>query len=405
MKDIKLISIEKNQNQVIYKYELSKKMRQYINGNELNIEYDEDITTVPESILVVPFLCNMLPIIWVIDASIEVKEIDKSFYESINESKKGYEKMYPNISFKGEIHVKDIVLNKYDDSKKSVCFFTGGVDATNTLITHIEERPITITLWGADIKINNEKGWKNVKKHIIENTPGIENRFIKSTFRDIMNEKNLNELINKFVSENWWHGFQHGIGLIGHVAPFCYLHKITKVYIASTFTKEDIGVTCASDPTIDNFVRFGSTRIYHDGYEFTRQEKIKNICNYNKQHENKFKLRVCYMTDEGNNCNECEKCIRTIMAIKANGDNPKEYGFSPDYDKIKFILKNKCYFDNIIYPLWKDILNEFNTSKEKFKKDNEINWIFDIDLNSINKKYKRIDKRVIRVLKRKFGKK
>lgn len=402
MSDIKLISIEENNNSVIYKYELSNKLNKYINSNELSIEYDENIEKVPNSILVVPFLCNMLPIIWVTDASIEVNEIDKNFYESIDEFKKGYEKMYPNILFKGKLYVKDIILNEYEDSGKSICFFTGGVDATSTLITHIEENPITVTLWGADIKTNNEKGWEKVKKHIIDNTPNIENRFIKSTFRDIMNEKNLNTVIKKYVSENWWHGFQHGIGLIGHAAPLCYIDKIIKVYFASTNTKENINATCASDPKIDNFVRFGSTRVFHDGYEFSRQDKVNNICNYNKENNKKFKLRVCYETDTGNNCSECPKCIRTIMEIKVNGDNPVDYGFSPDYKKIKHIVEKKMYFDNVEYKYWRKILKEANKNKEKIKNDDDINWIFNIDLDDINKRFMRIDRRIIRVLKRKF---
>ncbi len=402
---IKLKKIIKIKNEVKYQYEISDNIKKYFYPSDFTIKYGENIEEVPNSILAIPFTCNILPIIWITNSTLEIPELDRDFFNSIEEFKKGYINMYPSITFKGNIKVENIIKNEYEDSKQCLCFFSGGVDATSTLITHIKEKPITLTLWGADIKTSNENGWDKVKEFIIENTPNIENKFIKSEFRTIINEVNLNKKIEKYVSENWWHGFQHGIGLIGHAAPLCYIHKITKVYIPSTFTKDDVGVTCASDPTIDNYVRFGSTKVYHDGYEFSRQDKIQRICDYNQKTNNKLKLRVCYMTDKGNNCNECEKCIRTIMAIKANGENPADYGFSPDYKKIKYILENKCYFNNIILPLWNNILEQFNKNKNRLKDDEDVQWFFNIDFNKINKRYLRFYKRVNRFIKRKIGRK
>ena len=397
---IKLQKTLKNKNKIKYKYEMSENIKKYFYPVDFEIEYDENIEQVPDSILAVPFVCNVLPIIWITNSVLEIPELDQSFYESIDDFKRGYINMYPTIKFKGKIKVDNIVENYYQDNGESLCFFSGGVDATSTLITHIKEKPLTVTLWGADIKTNNEAGWNRVKEFILQNTPNIQNKFIKSEFRTIINEKTLNKEIEKYVTENWWHGFQHGIGLIGHVAPICYIHKITKVYIPSTFTKNDVGVTCASDPSIDNYVRFSSTRVYHDGYDFSRQDKINRICAYNNKAKSKFKLRVCYITDKGDNCNECEKCIRTIIAIKANGEDPKNYGFSPDYNKIKYILENKCYFNNTIMPLWNDILKQFNKNKDILKEDKEIQWFFNINFEKINKRYLRLDKRIIRTIKR-----
>lgn len=396
---VKLTKIQKKNNEVKYLYDLSDKLKKYIKGNVMTIEYDYKIEDIPDSILIVPFLCNILPISWILDAIILIDEIDKSFYESIKEFKRGYIEMYPEINFLGELKADKIVKNSYEDGEKSLCFFSGGVDAMSTLINHINENISTLTLWGADIKTSNETGWSNVKKFILDNTPGVKNRFVKSNFRDIINETELNKIIRQYVEENWWHGFQHGIALIGHAAPICYSDKIINVYIASSYS-EGVKATCASDPTIDNFVRFGSTKIHHDGYNFTRQEKVDMICKYNSENSEKLKLRVCWKTDEGNNCSECEKCIRTIMAIKANGENPKDYGFNPNYKKIKLIMENKIYFDNSIFPLWKEICDKFQKEKDYIKNDNDVNWFFNFDLNKANKKYKRIDIRAKRVIKR-----
>lgn len=404
MEKIVLNCIEKKKNKIIYHYQITEKLKEFINiDNQFYIEYEEEIIEkLPDSILNIPFLCNFLPIAWITDAKIEIDEIDETFYNSIPEFKKGYIEMYPQINFKGEVQYKNKVKNIYETGEKVGTFFSGGVDASSTLVTHLKENPITITLWGADIKTDNIDGWNTTKKFIQDNTPHITNRFIKSTFREILIHDKLNKLILKYVNENWWHGFQHGLGLIGNAAPLAYIYKMGKVYIPSTFTEKDKGVTCASDPTIDNHVRFASCRIIHDGYEYTRQQKIKNICNFNEKSNYKIKLRVCYMSDTGKNCNECEKCIRTIIGIIAEGGNPTEYGFNPDYQYIKDFLLHKCYFDKVIYPLWNDILQELKENKSNIKNIEKINWIYkEFDMDKINKSYRRLDKRIIRYIKRK----
>ena len=70
-------------------------------GEFFSVEYNEEIECVPESILVIPLLCNILPIIWVNNATVYLNEIDKTFYKSIDEIKKGYKDMLPYIHFKG----------------------------------------------------------------------------------------------------------------------------------------------------------------------------------------------------------------------------------------------------------------------------------------------------------------
>ena len=134
--------------------------------------------------------------------------------------------------------------------------------------------------------------------------------------------------------------------------------------------------------------------------EYTRQEKVDRICKYNDTQKDKLKLRVCYSIDNGSNCCECEKCIRTIMAIKANGSDPKEYGFQPDYQKIKYIMENEIYYSKTVLRFWEDIYNKFYQQKEKFEKDNDINWFLNLNFDEENKRYKSLDRRIKRVIKR-----
>ena len=251
------IIVEKNR--VEYKYTANGLVKEYLNlDKKFFIEYSIDISDVPRSILVITFLCNMLPISWICDAEINVNEVDKDFFDSIKEFEQGYINMYPKINFKGTLIANNIVDNSYIPSHQTASFFSGGVDAFSTLISHAEEKPTLVTLWGSDVKLTDIKGWNIVRKHAIETAKefNTNNLFIKTSFRLFLKEGELGNLVYKKARDYWWHGFQHGIGLIGHIAPYAYINKLSKVYIASSFTEKDRGkVTCASDPTIDNFVR------------------------------------------------------------------------------------------------------------------------------------------------------
>lgn len=341
-----ITGIIKNKNKIEYKYETKGKWNEVLNLNEnmfLEFETDINIEDVPESVAVIPFICNILPISWVFDLTIKVDVIDEEFYNCIPKLKDGYANMYPKIPMLGTLETKSIEKNKRS-TNKSATLFSGGVDAFNTLFSHINEKPDLITIWGADIKLTDEDGWKNVEENNIEvaSKYGLEHFFIKTNSRTFINYIYLCRYISKIVDGEWWHEFQHGIGILGLVAPIAYVKNYNKLYIASSFTEKLKGkYTSASDPTIDNHLRFCGYRIIHDGYEYDRQDKIHNICKYmDNQNEKDINLRVCWISSGGKNCCECEKCYRTILGILVERKDPKNFGFNFTEDvRIKMMKK------------------------------------------------------------------
>lgn len=331
------IIIKKTGNLIQYDYKKNGKWNELLSTKEkLWIEYDENIEDVPNSIAIIPFLVNVLPIAWIYNLTISVDELDYTFYNQIESIKKGYEKMYPQISFKGNI----IVTNKTKvifSEKKSALLFSGGVDAMSSLINNIEMHPDLITIWGADVKLDDINGWEKISIHhkITAKDFGLKFHYIKSNFKNFISYSVLTKELQRYVSGEWWHEIQHGIGLIGLVAPLSYINKYKQVYIASSHTTEDIGnYTCASDPTIDNHLKYANCITIHDGFEFNRQDKIRNICNYVRNNRHPINLRVCWESDGGSNCSHCEKCYRTMLGIIAEKENPKNYGFQYN-DKIR----------------------------------------------------------------------
>ena len=387
MNKMEITEVIVNKNVIKIEYIVSGEWKKLFNTDkEFIIEYSKEIENVNKSIAVIPFMTNILPMVWVFDAELFVDELDKEFYDSISGFKNGYIDMYKNINFQGKVYVESIIKNRQERNNNTVTLFSGGVDAYHTLITHVEERPTLISMWGADIKTDNEKGWSVVEKHIkqVAQEYNLEYVIIKSTFREFINEYELSTYTKKMCNDNWWHGFQHGIGLLGHVASYAWQYNINKLYIASSFTIEDKGkVTCASDPTIDNYLKFANCQVIHDGYDCNRQAKINRICNYVKEKGSEVQLRVCWESEKGSNCCNCEKCYRTILGIIAEKQDPRKYGFN--YSDEQFIvmmkdMKNRIFVrNNFRYTYIQNAFRE-NYSRNDIGKD--LRWFYVLDINS-----------------------
>ena len=362
MEKIRLLNIEKHNNRVDYKYICDGAISTALyNDREYFVEDGFDIASIPDSILAVPFLANLIPIVWVYDAQIEINEIDEDFLMCLDEVKRSYAEMYPEVDFKGKIIVNRIISNDICNVKnESMLFFSGGVDSFYSLINLYKESPLLCTLWGSDIFFQDEEGWKNVASQVAETAHdfGLNYTFVKSSFRRILNYDVLNTNYAKPNHENWWHGFQHGLGILAHAAPVAYYLGIRRINLAATASmKSTEDYICASSPVIDNNIKFCGCYCIHEGFESSRNDKIRKICRFSETFHKKIALRVCWETRDGNNCCVCEKCTRTYMAILSEGYNPKAYGFNLS-DEIYYKVKSKIVSNELKLPIifWRDII-------------------------------------------------
>ena len=371
---IRLIKTEKKDNLVNFVFEATGEITKYLYPKRnFAIEYPFSINDIPEGILNVTFVGNFLPFVFLFDVSFFISILDKTFYECIDEVKKGYIDMYPAMKFNGKISVDEIQDNTkpITDTKqvKTASFFSGGVDAYTTLLRHIDESPYLITLRGADIKLNDLVGWSNLwslTKHAATEY-NLENIPIASEFRQIFNEGSLIDFLIP-SKDRWWHGFHHGIGIISHGAVPAYKFNISTIYIASSFSiYQKNTYTCASDPTIDNHIRFGNTQIVHDGYELNRQDKIHFLCGFKNENGKYPPVHVCFESSGGKNCCHCEKCYRTIIQIIAEGADPNNFNFIWDKEAVDNFRKRLETFELILNK--KMIKNSFKPAQELIKKN------------------------------------
>lgn len=392
MEVITLNSILKQGNTISYDFSVTEGLQKYFTGKLFRITYPECIEQVPDSVLAVPFVGSIIPIVWLTHCELRLDSLDGTFYHCLPDLKKGYETMFPESLFKGYITVKQ--LDTFPETKGHHCamFYSGGVDSMFTLISHLDEKPELLSIWGSDIRYANQDGWKLVHRAIEEAAVqcGLSESFFHSSFRDFDDEGVLHTEFSNQLKDGWWHGVKHGIALLSHVAPYAYLHNITTMYIASSNCPEDGHVRCASNPLTDNQVKFVNCQVIHDGFDNNRQKKIRRIVEFNRNTRVYLPLHVCWESQQGGNCCHCEKCYRTIVGILAEGDDPSKYGFNTWKSEIvemrKNMVDNKKRDAKTYHAHWTHISKRIQEQKSNLKDKSywkDIKWIGETDFDDI----------------------
>ena len=335
---------------------------------------------------------NLLPFSWLTDTIIWVNEIDQTFYDSIPKLKYAYAEMYPSIHFGGSLIAAKIVNNSYTPQRKALQLFTGGVDATTTLLRILDKKPLLVNTFGwfsDDIDEDNSQ-FKSDQKAIQQfaATNDLDSVFCRSNFATFILPAPISKLIRKYVRETWFHGFQHSVAFLGCAAVIGYHYKVSTMYIASSYTFGQ-NTTCASDPRIDSQFSCASLRTIHDGYELSRQQKVQYILSKQRDMSQRFNLRVCSFQNE--NCCSCEKCLRTMLAIVAEGGDVAQLGFSPSknlLDSLKdFLAHSIMEIDPLRVPLWEEIIDRMAENKEHISELQVYEFLSTFDFPKNKRKY------------------
>lgn len=393
---IRLKKILVNKNILRYEFIVSEGLKKYFNRNYILIKYSGDIdyTNVPKSILVIPFVSSILPLMWLTDSIMWIEEIDSTFYHSLFNIKQAYQDMYDYFPLKGALIPAYIKNNNCSTKKESLVLFSGGIDAHTTYLRHKHENPLLFNVQGwynNDLEESNEVAEEDIVD--ISNFAIKENKsfiYAKSNFATLININYFHRKIEKKLKDTWWHGFQHSMAFISIAIPLCYYLGIRKIYIASSFSIGDSG-RCASYPTTDSeffFAQSGCT--IHDGFELTRQDKVKIIVDYQKLIEKPYYIKVC--TFNKKNCCICEKCIRTILGIIAENGDPRNYGFFIEEPVMKFLkekfVNNLTFFDvaGEEKKHWGYIKQRMIENYSIIKEKEVVDWFLNTDFLSLRRK-------------------
>lgn len=391
MKRIVLESIRVTNNKVDYFFTIHGKIQKYFNSrNHLFFEYNHDISDIPKSILAIPFVANIAPLAWITNSTIQVEELDTTFYKCLNSIRDSFQNMYPTVPFKGEIIVGEKVNNVYTPEYESAQLFSGGLDALTTFIRIKDKNPLLITEYGWHKESTKENEvWKADKENAMKfaKNHGLESIFIHSNYGTFIKAQKIDQDFLKRLGDSWWHGLHHGLAIITAAIPIAYKFKIKCIYIASSYFK-GYKAKCASDPTIDNKIKYASGGVFHDGYDLNRQDKVKVVIDYYSKIKERPKLRVCFLQEE--NCCNCEKCVRTIIGIIAEGEDPQKYGFN-NLDDISlhikdFLKENVKFFTPARVMQWNLAKKRMRENYNKVLYQDLLAWFLDYDFATEKKK-------------------
>lgn len=296
---------------------------------------DVDLTALDKSLALMPFLCNVVTIVWISGKKYAVDCMDEDLYYALEKIKRVFQRMYPKTRWEGELIPRNLVknyssTNLKDPQKHIALLYSAGLDSTSSSFYHFDRQQLLITAWGQyDVPLQKPELWTKRKEQFVEFAQkyGHTNSFVKSNYAAFLNWEVLGAISSEVIM--WREDANEGIGMAGLVAPILLAKGYSDLYIASSFTW-DYPYPSAANPFVDNTIRFAHNfRVKHDQFGFTRIDKLASISRIVKEENVDIPvMKVCAGPKSYNCCNNCNKCLHTIMALLVLGEDLAPWGFA-----------------------------------------------------------------------------
>ena len=310
---------------------LVKRMRQ-----PFTIEYDADIDLreLHPSIVITPFLLNVIPLLWFLGGTYKVDSMDEDMFTTLEQIKKGFRTLYPNVPWEGRLIPETLTstprrTNKTDLSQ--VLFFSGGVDSTYSALQADSGKTLLLTVRGHDIALNNDQAWATVCTQV----DSFASRFDFRTARVSANVFGLlrcGDIHKEYPFLKPWYGtVQHGLGLSSLGFPLAVYNGWERVVFSSSESIRGSHFPWGSHYLLEPNIKVSGIEIFSEGAELNWPDKVSALVDFFRQNPKSKKpfLRVCLDGMNGNaigNCATCEKCLRGILALISKYEDPSDWG-------------------------------------------------------------------------------
>jgi hypothetical protein len=293
---------------------------------------DLDLAGVDPSILILPALGSVLPVAFALGVRVSMPVVDAAFAVAVDEMVPVWRRMYPSFARDGfALDAERTTASKAPhDPEGAVLLYSGGLDSAASLIANAERTRALLSVWGADVSLDDEELWRSLDTLVDKTALTAEYRklVVRSNLRELLDQPRL---IHDFLGgppADWWGGVQHGLGLLTLTAPVTASMGLGVALMAGSHSV-DFNVPWGSSPATDNLTRWSGTHVEHDSYELTRQGKIDTLLAPYLRSGGDLLLAVCYQPGRGGssiNCGHCEKCLRTASGLLAAGIDPGSVG-------------------------------------------------------------------------------
>jgi len=215
-------------------------------------------------------------------------------------------------------------------------FFSCGVDSFYSLIKHRDEVENLILVHGFDVPLADAASFALAETQAREAARIFGKRLIVARTNLHLEQPGI------------WGGWEmyHGVAMAAVAHALAPNHR--KIYIASSNSYADQH-PWGSHPLLDPLWSTEPVQIVHDGGE-TRMDKLRVVVQYPEALK---RLRVCWENPETYNCGNCEKCVRTMLALRALGVD--RCAAFPDTLTPKLVRRQQLHQDSM--ESWRKILS------------------------------------------------
>lgn len=237
-----------------------------------------------------------------------------------------------------------------NETGATAAFFSGGVDSWFSLLTHRQAVSALVTVKGFDIPSTDETVWPELLRahQQIAATTGTELITVETDLRNRL-DPSLGAF-RKRAEGDFWGECLHGacLAAVGLLLP----RRFARVIIPSSWAYTRLR-PWGSHPLLDSLWSNGRIEFLHDGAHATRLDKIRAVSQIEAALTH---LRVCPVYRPGSyNCGECEKCRRTMLALRLFGALDRCSTFRRSLDLRAFELEPPQRY---LQPLYREMLTE-----------------------------------------------
>lgn len=313
------------------------------------------------SIVSLPFILNVISIVWLSGDTYYVDEMDRQLYDSLKTIRAVFQQLYPRTQWNGRLEAHTLVDNQLNLDKPAdthvALLFSHGLDSICSSLVHADKKQLLLTAYGHfDTPLHQTAMWQKMKEKVINfaGDYGHTYRFFESNYHNFLNKALLDHVCPEIW--NWRLQAVEGLGWAGLVAPILLHTGYARLLVASSFSWE-MPYAYAATPLIDDNLQFAGISVQHDGFDLDRAQKCIYIANRCKELGiTKLDIRVCGKDAACKNCCKCGKCLRTIIGFLLASESLEDFGFPiSNYEacaRIKDYLPSIKTFYDYVQWIW-----------------------------------------------------
>jgi hypothetical protein len=269
-----------------------------------------------------PWLLAMLPMAASLGEDIELTlPVDALLLENVKGVLAIWREWYPELH---DVRIQCPVLSyQAPQAMRTAAFFSGGIDSYFTLARRLPGNDLGIplvgkvddllTVWGFDVGVYDEAQFRPLADMLATSAAAM-------NLNHIIVRTNLRETAEVFKKRWGPLTFGAGLAFIGSILE----KRFREVVLGSSYTYGGL-MPWGSHPMVDTLFSTSSLRMVHDGTSFTRIGKTEIMARLPVAEKS---LHVCQAAGI-ENCSQCEKCYRTMIALDILG---KKKSFAGVFD-------------------------------------------------------------------------